>query len=389
MNSKTFCLAPWTHALVHTDATMRTCCATKKKSTIKFTDYESWWNSTDMVSLRQDLHNGIKNAHCSSCWHTESLGKESVRNNYNNLFRKYANFNTIRESSKKDFKSSDLPTTWDLRLGNICNLKCVMCNPEFSHLIQQEIQKFQPIIPQNLKLESNNSEIANWSNTQQGLNFLNKIIKDVRWLKLQGGEPLAIKNVQDVITNLNKDAVLAVTTNGTILTDALDKILKDQTRVEISVSVESAGPANDIIRYGSDWKVIDANIQKIKNYPRGDLQLNHTLQLVSVFHLPDVIRYCEKNNLHVMLINLTSPDYLSLRACPKKYLDQLVEEVCSIDIQHPKNQYIKTMIKNIVDQTEFDIDLWYKFWAYVEYLDQIRPDKFSTVLPTNFKKDLI
>ena len=382
MDSKTFCLAPWVHGLVHTDQTMRPCCSSSTPSTITFDRYPQWWNSSDMTKLRSDLYHGIKNQNCNHCWQNEENGKESLRLNYNNLFRKYVNFKDIINSSKNKFLVKELPTTWDLRLGNLCNIKCVMCTPEFSNKIEQEVNENIKLINEKfpLKISATNPNV-NWSDTDQAVTFLNEIKPTLRWLKLQGGEPLVVKSVRSLIESLNKhQTTLAVTTNGTVLDDKLYKGIANLDRVEFSISVEAIGSANDIIRYGSDWNVIKKNILKLKKLANVDIQINHVLQITSVFYLSDVIRFCEEHDLHLMIGILEHPNYLSLSACPQKYLTKLVDEVYNIDIKHKKNQYIKEFITNTVNSTQFNEQLWDDFKGYTMLLDELRPNKYSSIL---------
>jgi sulfatase maturation enzyme AslB (radical SAM superfamily) len=383
MKSKTFCLAPWTHGLVHTDLTMRPCCASTTVSDITVDNYIHWWNGADMKQLRSDLHNGIKNPGCDFCWKTEALGHNSLRQNYNNLFNKYVKFSNITDSAKKDFVPMDGPVTWDLRLGNLCNLKCVMCSPAFSDKIQEEIDNNKQIINSIFpnKLTSDTSSISDWTNIDKIDAFFIDIKKSARWIKLQGGEPLAVKSVRSLITELNaSQTTLSLTTNGTILDKKLLNALSNLDHIEISISVESADQNNNIIRYGSDWNIIDKNIKLLKLLPNVDIQLNHVLQITSVFYLKNVLQYSEENDLHLAIGLLKSPDYLSLNACPREYLEQMIDDIDSITIIHKKNQYIKPYIKNIIDQTVFDPNKWYDFKNYVKVLDKIRPNKFSSVL---------
>lgn len=370
------------HGLVHTDQTMRPCCSSTTTSTITFDRYPQWWNSSDMLKLRSDLYHGIKNKNCSHCWKQEENGKESLRLNYNNLFRKYANFEKISDSAKNDFFVDELPITWDLRLGNLCNIKCVMCTPEFSNKVREEIDQNSKLINEvfPLKLFSDNF-VVNWSDTKQATAFFNSIIPTVRWLKLQGGEPLAVKNIRKLIPKLNQgQTVLAITTNGTILDKVLYLGLSKLHKAEISISVESASNANDIIRYGSKWKTIEKNLLELKKLPNVTVQINHVLQITSVFYLNDVIRFSEKHNIHLMVGILEHPNYLSLNACPQEYLTKMVDELYTIDIKHEKNQYIKEFVSNVVNSVIFDKTLWNDFKNYTRLLDTLRPKKFSSIL---------
>ncbi len=388
MKSKTFCIAPWVHALVKPDTTLSPCCTSTLQSNISFEKYEDWWNSNSMKQLRQDLWNGVKSESCNKCWKDEAVGKASIRQNYNTMLSKFANFADVKQSSKNNFAVDSLPTTWDLQIGNLCNLKCVMCNPRLSHQIANEQQKHADTIRSTfpLMLESRNTDFSttqkflNWSDTAIAEVFFNKINVDLKWLKLQGGEPLSVKNITDLISKLSADSILSLTTNGTILTQSMLKEFGNIERLEISISLESAGPQNDVIRYGSDWNVIHQNIQQLKKLPNVDLQINHVLQITSVFYLPELIEFCEKNNLHLNVINLTYPEYLSLSACPPKYLRDMNNKVDALPIQHVKNQYIKDMIKNLVAVTKFDEKKWEHFKKYILTLDSIREKKYSSVL---------
>jgi len=388
MKSKTFCIAPWVHALVSTDTTLRPCCTSTLKSNIGFEKYEDWWNGAPMKHLRQDLWNGVQSESCNKCWKDEAVGKPSVRQNYNNMLSKFADFADVKQSPKNNFAVDSLPTTWDLQIGNLCNLKCVMCNPGLSHQIANEQQKhadtIKSIFPAALRHYKSEfftpQEFLNWSDTTDAEEFFKKINVDLKWLKLQGGEPLSVKNIKSLISELSSDSILSVTTNGTILTESMLTEFGNIKQLEISISVEAAGTENNIIRYGSDWNVIHQNIQQLKKLPNVNLQINHVLQITSVFYLPELIEFCEKNNLHLNIINLTHPEYLSLGACPPKYLNNMNDKIDLLSIQHSKNQYIKDMIKNLVAVTKFDEKKWEHFKKYILTLDSIREKKYSSVL---------
>jgi len=389
MKSKTFCLAPWMHGVVHTNLTMRPCCVSTAQSTVTFDRYQEWWNSSDMKELRSDLFNGIQNHDCENCWKLEEQGKESLRLNYNNLFKKYANFNNIMESANNNFILKDDPITWDLRLGNLCNLKCVMCTSTFSDKIHQEIINNKDLIDEVFpnKLAIDNST-RDWTAGPTADAFFNNIKKTVRWLKLQGGEPLTNKNIRTLIQSLNKNqTTLAITTNGTVLDKTLYDGLKQLDQIEFSISVEAIGPANDIIRYGSKWDQIKENILKLKELPNVDIQINHVLQITSVFYLKDVLQFSEDNKFHFSLIPLKDPEYLSLSACPREYLITMLDDINMLEIKHPKNQYIKNFITNIVEKTVFDETHWNDFCNYVKLLDQLRPNRYSSIL--KFKEKIV
>jgi MoaA/NifB/PqqE/SkfB family radical SAM enzyme len=381
--ANTFCLAPWVHATVHSDATLRPCCANQTKSPLKVEDYQTWWNGEEMQQLRRDLSNGVKVKSCDFCWRTEDLGKESTRINYNHLFKKYVDFKSIKQAiTNNDFVVSDLPKTWDFRPGNQCNLKCIMCSAPFSNKIQQEVEQNQSSFEKFPKLAMKHPDVvADWTGSPTAQKFLDDVTTTMRWVKLQGGEPLSIKNIRRLIDNIDgSKCTLAITTNGTICDQALlDKLAKFD-RVEMSISLEADSPANDIIRYGSDWQIIKRNIERFKKLPNIELQINHCVQITSVFYLADVIKYCESINAHLLLIRIDRPSFLNVDACPTADLQRMSTEIEKLEIKHPKNQYIKSFIKTTVANAKFDENLWKQFNEYVETLDQIRSKKLSSVI---------
>lgn len=379
-NPKTFCIAPWTHATVHTDLTYKPCCYSFPKE--QYTDKDEWWNSEYMKGLRKSLWNSERHPDCARCWKEEDQGSPSLRNNYNSLFSKFANFKDIKESVKNNFIVKTEPVSWDLRVGNLCNIKCVMCNPMYSTKIAEEDEKHHDqiikIFPN--KQSFDHSSIVNWDTTNQGKELLDNITESARWVKLQGGEPLAVKTVRDFIENLHEDTVLNITTNGTVLDKRLLKALSRLKQVDVSISLEAASNANDIIRYGSSWTKLEQNILELINLPNVEVQINHVLQITSVFYLPEVINFAEKHNLHLKIGILDQPDYLSLSACPKDYLVDMYKSIMFKSLHHPKNQYIKSYLHTCIQNTTFNQNHWQEFKKYVKLLDTIRTEKYSSVL---------
>jgi sulfatase maturation enzyme AslB (radical SAM superfamily) len=211
--------------------------------------------------------------------------------------------------------------------------------------------------------------------------FLSKIKPNLRWLKLQGGESLTVRGIRNLIENLDASkVVLSITTNGTILDRRLLNALSKFKKVEISISVEAIGPANDVIRYGSDWVTIEKNIMLLNKLPNVELQLNHVLQGTSTIFLPMVIEFAESNNLHLFVGPLYTPHYLSMSSVPTLQVNQLIETVSKMNITHEKNKSIQTYLINFANSIKFDPGLHKQFKDYVSTLDSIRDKKLSPYL---------
>ena len=381
MKSDTFCLAPWVHSTVAVDTKLIPCCVSNAAHTSSYHDYLTWWTGAEMATLRKDLANGVKNTNCQTCWKTEELGKESLRQGYNKLFRPYTDFDMLRHNISNDnFENIPLPTTWELDVGNLCNLKCIMCDPIRSNKILDEvldnISKFKdfPLINQQAKSVLQ----QNWTETDSGTHFLDLIRPQMKWLKIQGGEALTVKSIRGFIESLDGENItLSITTNGTVLDQRLLTALSRFKKVEISISVEAIGDANDVIRYGSNWETIKKNINLLNQQPNISVQLNHVLQNTSVLFLPRVLEFAEQNDLHLCLLLLTSPSYMSLSSIPSHHVDKLIYTIDAIDVKQSRNLAIKQYLKNIRKTIKYDIELHQQFRHYVSTLDSIREQKLT------------
>jgi len=362
---------------------MTPCCVYKIPSKETYENFNDWWTGSHMTSLRQDLVNGVQSAGCDLCWTSEKMNRESLRQNYNNIFKSYADFDSLRKNIKQqNYSHVSDPVTWELDIGNLCNLKCIMCDPVRSDKIQKEVLESSEVFkdfPVLIK-QANSYSQKNWIGTETGRQLTDQIKNKVRWLKLQGGEALTVKNIRSFIETLDYTKVtLALTTNGTVLDDKLLHILGQFRRVEISISVEAAGEQNDVIRYGSQWETIKQNILQLKQLPNVDLQLNHVLQITSSLFLPAVLKFAEENNLHLSLLPLSQPEYLSMSACPPELAANMVNQLKKISTAHPKNVWIVDYVQEFVNKHSFDPVKHERFIKYVLSLDSLRNKKLAEI----------
>lgn len=381
MKSDTFCLAPWVHSAVVVGTELKPCCLSQLTHTDAYHNYLNWWNGADMAALRKDLVNGVKHPSCQTCWKTEELGKESLRQGYNKLFKPYTDFALLKHNiSNNNFQNIPLPPTWELGIGNLCNLKCIMCDPIRSDKILDEVldnlSRFKnfPLINQQARSVTQ----QNWIETDSGKQFFDLIRPHLKWLKIQGGEALTVKGIRDFIESLDGENItLAITTNGTVLDQRLLTVLSRFKKVEIAISLEAIGQANDVIRYGSNWETIKKNINLLIQQPNISVQINHVLQNTSVLFLPQVLEFAEQNGLHLCLLRLTSPSYLSLSSIPLHHLDKLIYAIDLIDIKQPRNITIKQYLKGARKEVKYDPELHEQFKLYVSTIDSIREQKLT------------
>ena len=198
--SDTFCVLPFMHAAVNPGGGFRVCCNSNPQNNkvlkddgsgkayrIFKDDVNEMWNSNWMKDIRKEFINGERPETCQRCFREEDAGIRSPRIGYNEKWY------------KEDVKvAEDIPLDIryvDLRLGNLCNLKCRMCNPWSSSMWVKDWNK----VTGTAKLEPNEPlskeqleymEIMQaWPDRKQtGVNFV-EIASTIEEIYLTGGEP--------------------------------------------------------------------------------------------------------------------------------------------------------------------------------------------------------
>ena len=123
-----FCIMPFVHAFV-TPNTISPCCA--YTNDIKLNSKEQYWDSDQLKNIQKNMLDNIRDDGCGICWKKEDRGYSSLRQHSNQIYSKHMDVNPD--------KIADQPYYIDLRLGNLCNLKCRMCISEWSSQIAGEI----------------------------------------------------------------------------------------------------------------------------------------------------------------------------------------------------------------------------------------------------------
>lgn len=291
----TYCKMPFV-GFQSTHHGCRLCCYTKGKSMP--VSGQEFWRSDYLQQVRKKMTNGNKVTECQNCYNDEEQGKLSVRNHYNARY--------------KDHKVSDTPTALDLDFSNFCNLQCIMCGPNRSSQWAKELGDKRIVSISKNRLQ----EICETSWT-------------VRHLTIQGGEPSIMPEFvyyfdflkeNNLIGNIEIDCI----TNLTNVNNKFYRLLQDFKQVNLNASIDSYGTANDYIRYPSNFKKIENNLEQLvsKNF---QINLQITLQVLSMFNFYDFLKwifkihskFVDKNkNLGINLSYVTNIKHLDIQFAP-------------------------------------------------------------------------
>ena len=376
-----FCVMPFIHSFV-TPNIISPCCAYTKK--IQLNSKTQYWSSEQLKNIQQNMLDNVRDTGCNICWEKEDRGYSSLRQHSNQIYATH--IDQIKQNHRQDN-----PFYLDLRLGNLCNLKCRMCTSEWSSQIAGEILDN----PNEEWVDTPKQKIIELDNDTWQL--LDQWIPYVRRVFMTGGEPTIIKRNLDYINKIitsghSANVELIFTTNATNINQNFIDIGKNFKSVSYNVSIDAVGELANYIRYPSNWQTIYNNL---KNIPSG-VSLNTTIQWLNMTRLNEIFDFIETCGISfggIWFQLVTDPKYLD-----PIYAPTFMKEKCIADItsfleseflnQEKYNNILYGELKQSLQQVKAflntnlnNVNHTEEFLKRMEILDRLRGQKLFTVLP--------
>jgi hypothetical protein len=144
----TFCILPFQHLCIGTEGTARICCASDAyvshddtRLSLYTTSFQEIWNSAFMREVRRKMLNGGRLSECVNCYQHEAATSNSYRTYANSLALSDHPLDRTRLKDKTEntnYHMEERPSYIKLELGNLCNLKCRMCNTSASSEVERD-----------------------------------------------------------------------------------------------------------------------------------------------------------------------------------------------------------------------------------------------------------
>ena len=165
-----------------------------------------------------------------------------------------------------------LPIFLDLKLGNICNLKCRICGSwSSSTFATEEVRFVQPGEDPKHTYHYQMLRDGSWPRSNnQFWEEVAGISDQIRYLEFTGGEPFMIQEHFDFLQRLVDQGLahqieIHYNTNGTIWpTDAID-IWQRFALVEVAFSIDDMGARYEYQRANAGWTQVQSTIQKFQD----------------------------------------------------------------------------------------------------------------------------
>jgi MoaA/NifB/PqqE/SkfB family radical SAM enzyme len=216
----------------------------------------------------------------------------------------------------------------DLKLGNICNLKCRICGSwSSSTYAVEEISHDHSANPKK-SFHYTMLKDGRWPReSEQFWQELDANLSHIRYLEFTGGEPFMIEQHFEFLRRLVDTGCagqieIHYNTNGTIWPEQAEDIWRHFKLVEIAFSIDDVGERFEYQRSGARWNEVCANLERFKQlrlrHNNIQLQVCCTVNVFNVFYLPMVSHWIDQQGFDFVYWNIMhDAEYFSISSLPE------------------------------------------------------------------------
>ena len=336
--SEKICMLPWISIETSPIGTARPCCLAKdeitkpngSKYSLRENTLEEIYHSDYMQDLRKDFLAGNKPVTCQRCWDEEAAGRTSKRINSSIRLKEY--YNSV------DFQNIDPDQLWfvDLKLGNICNLKCRICGSwSSSKWAKEEIDYIPELLDRKTHLAYTYLKDGAWPRESEVFwDNLKTLLPNIKYFEFTGGEPFLIEQHFELLryaveTGDSKHIEIHYNTNGTVFPEQAE-LWANFKHVEIAFSIDNVGDRFEYERYGADWNLVQANIAKftVLRSSKISTQLCTTINIQNVYYLPELCDWISTQTFdHVYFNMLHDPWHMCISKMTPKAQELVIDRL--------------------------------------------------------------
>jgi MoaA/NifB/PqqE/SkfB family radical SAM enzyme len=346
-----FCVLPWISLETSPIGTVRPCCLAEEEivddagnkfdlNTANFGDIQ---RSQYMQDLRQQFLDQKRPQSCRKCWREESAGRTSKRmHTLDRLKHMIPDSEWTQEAKPLMFL--------DLKLGNICNLKCRICGSWSSSTFATEELQW-------LRRDEDRKENHHYHMLRAGAwprenptfwRELDRVSDQIRYIEFTGGEPFMIQEHFDLLHDLIDRGIagnieIHYNTNGTQWPEQGEEIWRHFKAVEIAFSIDDVGTRFEYQRSNAIWSDVCKNITRFQDMRSRchniRLQVCTTVNVFNVYYLADVARWINTQGFDFVYWNMMHEAYyFSISTLPETAKQAIAEQLRSADVNATTQQ---------------------------------------------------
>jgi MoaA/NifB/PqqE/SkfB family radical SAM enzyme len=403
---------PFTGLATREDGAIKICCRSYPVGNIQDSSLEQIWNNDTMCRIRKQVLNNERPVECTPCFNLEDQGVESLRQRHitNVIPESRVNlYPNVLDQLADDFSMPFEIPTIEIKLNNLCNLKCRMCNPTDStswndwDQVEEFYVKENNFVVANIKSLNLTKKpyLDKFEDNPNWWASFEKLLPYFRRVEFAGGEPLMDPQhyrILDMLAPYGDNIEIKYATNLTTLGKSNRTIWEYWPKfksVAVNVSIDGIADSYEYVRGNASWAELVNNIKQVQTIPNVSRIVGAVaVQVSNVLVLDKMIKYFLDNLGIVFYTNMVQyPNVLSAQCLPLDLRNLAIERLQSVRLQVPTFKYV---IENpiLLNLTYQQIDgiinflnakdesaKWPDTIEFNRRLDQTREQSFTDVTP--------
>jgi MoaA/NifB/PqqE/SkfB family radical SAM enzyme len=286
------------------------------------------------------------------------------------------------------------PLSADFRYGNLCNLRCQICNGHNSSQIERDA----------VLMKWNNAHYArrpgrfegDWFEAPEFEAEIADFSSDVRLINLGGGEPSISKPVHRWFERLiaagqAQKAELRVSTNLTNVNPRFFDLAAQFETPRIFLSIDGFGPLNNYLRYPSKWAIIERNADYLAElrakHPRMTIHLTPVVSAYNALSIVHLFEWAAARGFDIIANQVRGVDAIDCALIPDDARKLVVARMRSFLAEVEKPIPNAASIESLCQYLEAAVDPAYatdcraKFHAFTLDVDRDRGLRFEDYGP--------
>jgi organic radical activating enzyme len=353
-----FCVLPWVSLETSPIGTVRPCCLAEDEITdnagekfdLNTASFPAIQSSHYMRKLRQEFIDGKQPQTCRKCWREERSGRTSKRMHTLDRLKHML--------PEQDWTIDAKPLMFlDLKLGNICNLKCRICGSWSSSTFAAEELS-------NLGRDEDKKNNHHYRMLRQGAwprenplfwSEIDQVVDQIRYIEFTGGEPFMIQEHFDMLQGLVDRGIaggieIHYNTNGTQWPEQAENIWQHFKTVEIAFSIDDVGARFEYQRSNAIWAEVETNLSKFKELrSRNDniqLQVCTTVNVFNVYYIAEVARWIDQQGFDFVYWNMMHEAYyFSISTLPDPVKAEVAVKLANAEVADRTRDEFANIIK--------------------------------------------
>jgi MoaA/NifB/PqqE/SkfB family radical SAM enzyme len=340
-----FCVLPWVSLETSPIGTVRPCCLADDelvdndghKFDLNTASFGAIQNSNSMRQLRQDFLDQKQPQTCRKCWREERSGRTSKRMHTLDRLKHML--------PDQEWTADAKPLMFlDLKLGNICNLKCRICGSwSSSTFAAEELAQLSP--GEDKKSNHHYLMLKQGAWPRENPQFwkeIDQVVDQIQYIEFTGGEPFMIQEHFDMLQGLVDRGIagqieIHYNTNGTQWPEQGEAIWRHFKTVEIAFSIDDVGARFEYQRSNAIWSEVETNLALFKQLRVRNnniqLQVCTTVNVFNVLYLEDVANWMDQQDFNFVYWNMMHDAYyFSISTLPDSVKTAIAAKLSAADV---------------------------------------------------------